>query len=86
MEWNGVEWIHLAQDRGQYWTFVYGNTTFVVAELSRMSCKLATCTIDWIVCACLTQLYDFRDMYRIYYVKNSQMFRRLTVAIFRLRI
>jgi len=24
---------------------------------------------------CLTQLYDGRDMYRIYYIKNNYMFR-----------
>jgi len=33
---------------------------------------------------CLTQLYDGRDMYRIYYIKNN-MFRHFTMAIFRLR-
>ena len=27
---------------------------------------------------CLTQLYDGRDMYRIYYIKNSYMFRHLS--------
>ena len=25
-------------------------------------------SLDWSVCICLTQLYDGRDMYRIYYV------------------
>jgi len=34
---------------------------------------------------CLTQLYDGRDMYRIYYITNNYMFRHLTMAIFRLR-
>jgi len=41
--------------------------------------------LDWSVCTCLTQLYDGRDMYRIYYIKNSFVFRHLTMAIFRLR-
>jgi len=41
--------------------------------------------LDWSVCICLTQLYDGRDMYRIYYIKNNYMFRHFTLAIFRLR-
>ena len=41
--------------------------------------------LDCSVCACLTQLYDGRDMYRIYCIKNNYMFRHLTLAIFRLR-
>jgi len=41
--------------------------------------------LDWGVCACLTQLYDGRDMYRIYYIKNNYMFRSLTLANIRLR-
>ena len=32
-----------------------------------------------------TTLFDGRDMYRIYYIKNNYMFRHLTLAIFRLR-
>ena len=40
--------------------------------------------LDWNVCICLTQLYDDRDMYRIYYLKNY-MFRPFTLAIFMLR-
>jgi len=31
--------------------------------------------LDWSVCACLTQLYDGRDMYTIYYIRNNYMFR-----------
>ena len=31
--------------------------------------------LDWSICICLTQLYDGRDMYRIYYIKNNYMFR-----------
>jgi len=31
--------------------------------------------LDWSVCTCLTQLYDGRDTYRIYYIKNNYMFR-----------
>ena len=42
--------------------------------------------LDWIVCICETQLYDGRDTYRIYYIKNNYMFRHFTLAIFRLRI
>ena len=34
---------------------------------------------------CLTQLYDGRDMYRIYYIKINYMFRPFTLAIIRLR-
>ena len=30
-------------------------------------------------------LFDCRDMYRIYYIKNNYKFRHLTMAIFRLR-
>jgi len=41
--------------------------------------------LDWIVCICLTQLYDGRDMNRIYYIKNNYMFRHFTLAICRLR-
>jgi len=40
--------------------------------------------LDWGVCTSLTQLYDGRDMYRIYYIKNNYMFRPFTLAIFRL--
>ena len=32
-----------------------------------------------------TTLFDGRDMYRIYHIKNNYMFRHLTLAIFRLR-
>jgi len=32
-----------------------------------------------------TTLFDGRDMYRIYYIKNNYMFWHLTLAIFRLR-
>jgi len=34
---------------------------------------------------CLTQLYDGTDMHRIYYIKNSYMFRNFILTIFRLR-
>ena len=34
---------------------------------------------------CNTTLFDGTDMFRTYYIKNSYMFRHLTVAIFRLR-
>jgi hypothetical protein len=34
---------------------------------------------------CLTQLYDGIDMYRIYYIKNSYVFRPFALAIIRLR-
>ena len=37
---------------------------------------------DWSVCICLTQLYDGRDMYRMYYTKNNYMFRPFILAIF----
>jgi len=33
---------------------------------------------------CLTELYDGRDMYRVYYIKNNYMFRHFSLAIFRL--
>jgi len=32
-----------------------------------------------------TTLFEVRDMYRIYYIKNNYMFRHLTLAIFKLR-
>ena len=41
--------------------------------------------LDWSVYTCLIQLYDCREMYRIYYIKNSYMFLHFTLAIFRLR-
>ena len=41
--------------------------------------------VEWSVCTCLTQLYDGRYMYRIYYIKNNYMFWHFTLAIFRLR-
>jgi len=41
--------------------------------------------LDWSVCTCLTQVYDGRDMYRIYYIKNNYMFRHFKLTIFRLR-
>ena len=39
--------------------------------------------LDWSVYTCLTQLYDGRDMYKIYYIKNY-MFRHFSLAILRL--
>jgi len=39
----------------------------------------------WSVCICVAQLYGGRVMYRIYYIKNSYMFRPFTSVIFRLR-
>ena len=36
--------------------------------------------LDWSVCICLTQLYDGRDMYRIYLIKNNYMFRHFTLS------
>ena len=41
--------------------------------------------LDWSVYTCLTQLYDGRDMYINYYIKNKYMFRPFSLAIFRLR-
>ena len=41
--------------------------------------------LDWSVYTCLTQVYDGRDMYIIYYIKNNYMFWHFTLAIFRLR-
>ena len=38
----------------------------------------------WNVYTWLTQLYDGRDMYIIYYIKNNYMFRHFSLAIFRL--
>jgi len=40
--------------------------------------------LDWSVYTCLTQLYDGRDMYIIYYIKKNYMFRPFSLAIFRL--
>ena len=39
---------------------------------------------DWSEYTCLTQLYAGRDMFIIYYVNNSYMFRPFRLAIFRL--
>ena len=41
--------------------------------------------LDWNVCICLTQIYDGRDTYRVYYMKNNYMFQHFTLAIFKLR-
>jgi len=41
--------------------------------------------LDWSVYTCLTQPYDGRKMYRIYYTKNNFMFRHFKLATFRLR-
>jgi len=41
--------------------------------------------LDCSVCIFLTQLYDGKDMYRIYYIKNNYTFRHFTLAIFMLR-
>jgi len=38
--------------------------------------------LDWSVYTCLTQLYDGRDMYVIYYIKNNYMFQPFSLAIF----
>ena len=40
--------------------------------------------LDWNVYTCLTQPYDGRDMYIIYYIKNKYMFRHFSLDIFRL--
>ena len=45
--------------------------------------KIMMSKLDYSVCTCLTQLYDGRDMYRIYYIKNY-MFRHFSLVIFRL--
>jgi len=37
------------------------------------------------MCLSNTTLFDSRDMYRIYNIKNNYMFRHLTLAIFSLR-
>jgi len=50
-----------------------------------LSCVPLFIKLDWSVCICPTQLYDGRDMYRIYYIKNNYMLRHFTLAIFRLR-
>ena len=42
--------------------------------------------LDWSVCICLTQLYDGKHMYRIYYIKNNYMFRHFILAIYRLKM
>jgi len=41
--------------------------------------------LDLGVCISLTQLYDGRDMCRIYYMKKNYMFRPFTLAIIRLK-
>jgi len=37
--------------------------------------KCSDTKLDWSVWTCLPQLYDGRDMYIIYYIKNKYMFR-----------
>ena len=41
--------------------------------------------LDWSVHTCLKQLYDGRDMCRVYHIKNNYMFRPFSLAIVRLR-
>jgi len=36
--------------------------------------------LDWCVCTCLTQLYDGRYIFIIYYINNNYMFRHFTSA------
>ena len=40
--------------------------------------------LDWSIYTCLTQLYDDRNIYIIYYIKNTYTFRPSLLAIFRL--
>jgi len=54
-------------------------------KLIRVFKSVSLIKLDWSVCTCLTQLYDGRDMYIIYYIKNNYMFRHFSLAIFRLR-
>ena len=64
------------------------NCCFFVAIIANRTNHNLTCTYikqDCSVCTSLTQLYDARDTYRIYYIKNIYMFRHFTLAIFRSR-
>jgi len=77
------------------WTTYYSSFSFVLPILSSVSvqCHALSSVIirfvipivfiiklDWSVCTCLTQLYDGRDLYRIYYIKNNHMFRALYIG------
>ena len=53
-------------------------------QVMLISKLLRRVTVDWSVYTCQTQLYDGRDMYIIYYIKNNYMFRPFSLAIFRL--
>ena len=59
-------------------------TTFLIHETEFKIIRFAIpivfiIKLDWSVCTCLTQPYDGRDMYRIYYIKNY-MFQHFTLA------
>ena len=66
----------------KYYTFIKTKLVYWL----RINLTNHTHTLTGLECVyCLTQLYDGRDMYRIYYIKNNYMFRHLTSGIFRLR-
>ena len=46
--------------------------------------EITSVRLGWNVYTGLTQLYDGRDMYRIYYIENNYMFRHFSLAIFTL--
>ena len=89
-------WVLKQKDRNLFiylwFTYQYGKWLIkcqpagqlVNNELERMW-KGGHLKLEWSVRTCLTQLYDGRDMYKIYYIKNNYMFRHFTLAIFRLR-
>ena len=54
-------------------------------QFPQPSVRFHSIKLDWSVCTYLTQVYDGRDMYRIYNIKNNYMFWHLTLAIIRLR-
>jgi len=65
--------------------FLTDNTTRISGLVFPYTTSTIIIKLDWGVCTSLTQLYDGRDMYRIYYIKNDYMFRPFTLAIIRLR-
>jgi len=70
-----------------YLRIIYLCILWIIRHFNRHWCTVQIwrySILDWSVYTCLTHLYDGRDMYIIYYIKNNYMFRQFSLAIFRL--
>jgi len=57
---------------------------FYVTHLYIIITNTYSYKLDCSVCTSITELYDGRDVYRIYYIENNYTFRHFILAIFRL--